>query len=601
MPLFPRVPQDTEEISPERRVQLLDMSYARMLWGIGAMQFVALCMTGFYSLEHNPIRLAFWMAGYMLIFIFSRIQRRAYVRDQAAMPAAAFLARWRPRLETLALVHGLALCAPSLFTIGNASFEFSILWHLVVCAIMAGNATHQTPALGVFMRFFMAGWNLNVLLAFWVYPDRWYYIVPLMLLFSAGIYRHAMIAHRFFVQQVQLEERSVRLAEQFKQAKEDAEKALNEKNLFLATASHDLRQPVHALGMLIEAIAYRSKDPALAPLLTDLRSSVRAVNVMFNSLLDLSKLEAGVVTPKPQQVRLMPLLEDVMTLFRSEAGHRELTLRLVRGLRDPVVLADPGLLRQVMVNLVQNALRYTRAGGVLVGVRRRAAQWQIEVWDTGVGVADEDRDQIFSPYYRQQHAWKIDSAGYGLGLSVVARCAQLMHARYGMTSKLGKGSRFWLQLAAVDDAAPQVEDTVAPLTAGPMQALPPLAGRCLIVEDDPQVASAWAALAAAWQVDVLLAADATQAFAHLDAGFDPQVILCDQRLRSGESGFEVLRALLARCPQAHGAMVSGEFHSPELKAADAQGYRVFLKPVDVAQLHSALSQWFEKRAVSSST
>jgi signal transduction histidine kinase len=594
MPLFPPIPKDTEEISPERRVQLLDMSYARMLWGIGAMQFVAVCITGFYSLEHDATRLAFWMAGYMLIFLFSRIQRRAYMRDQAAMPAAAFLARWKPRLETLALVHGLALCAPALLTMGNASFEFSILWHLVVCAIMAGNATHQTPALGVFMRFFMAGWNLNVLLAFWVYPDRWYYIVPLMLLFSAGIYRHAMIAHRFFVQQVQLEERSVRLAEQFKQAKEDAEKALNEKNLFLATASHDLRQPVHALGMLIEAIAYRSKDPALAPLITDLRSSVRAVNVMFNSLLDLSKLEAGVVSPKPQQLRLMPLLEDVMGLFRSEAANRELTLRLNRGLRDPVVTTDPNLLRQIMVNLVQNALRYTREGGVLVGVRRRGAHWQIEVWDTGVGVAVQEQGQIYSPYYRQQHAWKIDSAGYGLGLSVVARCAQLMDAPYGMTSTLGRGSRFWLRLNAAASGAQTVTHAAVLTPEAATQDFARLHGTCLMVEDDLQVSSAWAQLMQVWAIDARVAADASEAFAHLDAGFSPQVILCDQRLRSGESGFEVLRALLARCPQAKGAMVSGEFHSPELKAAESCGYRVFLKPVDSAQLHAALSGWLKR-------
>jgi len=123
----------------------------------------------------------------------------------------------------------------------------------------------------------------------------------------------------------------------------------------------------------------------------------------------------------------------------------------------------------------------------------------------------------------------------------------------------------------------------------------PLHGRCLVLDDDPHVLGAWSALLGTWDVEVRLASNAREAFAHIEAGFAPQAILCDQRLRSGESGFEVLLALLERCPDAHGAMVSGEFDAPELQEADAQGYLVLRKPVDADTLHALLAQWLRQQ------
>jgi anti-sigma regulatory factor (Ser/Thr protein kinase) len=389
-----------------------------------------------------------------------------------------------------------------------------------------------------------------------------------------------------------LEERSIQLAEQYKTAKDQAEEALAAKNQFLATASHDLRQPVHAMGMLIEAIVHRNEQPTLGPLLGDLKSSVYSMNLMFNSLLDLSKIESGIMTSQSSPVALAGMLRDVETLFREEAKRRALQLRFRLCQPQAVVRADASLLRQALVNLVQNALRYTQTGGVLVGVRQRAGAWQIEVWDTGVGVSQQEREHIYTPFYRNENAWLIDSAGHGLGLAVVARCAKLMGATYGLTSRLGRGSRFWLQLPAATaadglslglDTAPRLSSSVA---------LRALAGTCLVLEDDPQVSAAWIALFQAWHVDARFVTCASEAFAALDAGFAPRAILCDQRLRSGESGFEILRSLLERCPAASGAMVSGEFNSPELVRAESDGYLVLRKPLEVSDLHDVLARWF---------
>ncbi|MFP8779638.1 ATP-binding protein [Hydrogenophaga sp. RWCD_12] len=385
--------------------------------------------------------------------------------------------------------------------------------------------------------------------------------------------------------------RTRRANRELQDAKRVAEEALQEKNLFLATASHDLRQPVHAMSLMVEAIGLRNQNQALTPLLADLKSSMNAMSQLFNALLDLSKLEAGQTPSRAVPVALQPVMGEVVRLFREQATLAGLTLRLRLPRRGAAVVADPVLLRQALVNLTHNAIRYTPPQGeILLGVRRRGADWLIEVWDTGIGIAADEEPQVFSPYFRSEHAWRMDSAGHGLGLAVVARCARLMGATHGFQSRQGQGSRFWLRLPALElpDASPSphgsMGTSVADAAAHPV-------GRCLVVDDDPAVLTAWSALLESWGVQVCCVASGAKAQEALDQGFLPDAILCDQRLRSGESGFALLRALLERCPGASGAMVSGEFDSPELHDAEAEGYLVLRKPVDAGDLHAVLSAW----------
>jgi len=246
------------------------------------------------------------------------------------------------------------------------------------------------------------------------------------------------------------------------------------------------------------------------------------------------------------------------------------------------------LLRQSMINLMQNALRYTQSGGVLMAARRRRDAWQFEVWDTGVGIAEDEQQRIYSPFFRPEHAWRIDNAGHGLGLAVVARCADLMGASQGLSSREGRGSRFWLRLpsARIEERRAVARDRdFAPAGRGEM-----LSGRCLVIDDEPQVRNAWQALLNSWGVETACAASANDALALLDAGFEPQAIFCDQRLRAGESGFELFQALLERCPDAAGAMISGEFDSPALAQAEQEGYLILHKPLDPEALYAVLSR-----------
>jgi signal transduction histidine kinase len=350
-------------------------------------------------------------------------------------------------------------------------------------------------------------------------------VLMLNLLYGFAIYRHALTSHAFFIQQARLEEESARLAEQFRQAKEEAEQALRDKNQFLTTASHDLRQPVHAMGFLIEAIIHKNSNDALMPQLLDLQQSVRSVQLMFNSLLDLSKIESGNMMTTTTHVDIGALLDSVITLFREEAKSRGLKLRTWRPGRRIYVMGDPLLVRQSLINLIQNALRYTPRGGVLVAIRPRGEACLLEVWDTGVGIADDEKNKIFSPYYRPELAWKIDSAGHGLGLAVVARCAKLMNVTYGMQSIEEKGSRFWMRFQQHQGESKALDPTPAIDAVVPVTRRASLRGSCLVVDDDPLVTSAWESLMSSWGIVVRCAASAEEAFAIVDGDL-PQASCC---------------------------------------------------------------------------
>jgi signal transduction histidine kinase len=586
---------DQQDISIAARVRFMQMigskAYPEM-----ASVVIPPGLIWLYAQTHDATGLIVWGIVTVVLALYLYKLRRTLLREITTLPAQALLDKWVPISQNVALVGGLMTSAPIFVTLGNPEFEFMILVYVCICALTATASTYLTPVFGAFVRFFIGAWLVAVAAVIWAFPKHWYFLLPVTLLYSFIIFRHAQATYRFVLDQARLEERSAYLAEQYKlakeeaeQAKEEAEQALRAKTQFLTTASHDLRQPVHAMGMLIEAMQQRNQDTRMAPLLLDLNSCVRSVNLMFNSLLDLSKIEAGIAQQQPIILSLSDLLRDVATLFRQEAAGRKLQLRL-------------RLPRQAITNLAHNALRYTREGGVLISLRPKRGAWQIEIWDTGIGVAAGDQAQIYSPYYRHAQAWSMDSAGHGLGLAVVAQCVRLMQAESGLTSRLGRGSRFWVALPMASSPP------VAALTAGTDYAVTPtiqsptipapqtsvlaaLKGRCLVLEDDPQINAAWAVLLDTWGVDARFATCASEAFDHLDGGFVPQAVLCDQRLRAGESGFEILQTILQRCPHAYGVMVSGEFNSPELLRAEDEGYVVLRKPVDITVLHALLARW----------
>ena len=574
---------------PSRR-RLLESVAAR-----GSTEVAAVTLPGLLVWAHGRDGgdvglLLLWWAGFVAFAVVVFVLRRRFQAHIAAH-GDAVTERWERVFRGLSLLNGACWSVPVFLTMHDGSHEFKLLLYLALCGVLASAASFLGPVPGMFVRFF-AGCYLPLLAAVvWVFPERWPIVLPLTLIYGVVICRHAWGTRHFVRQQIALERDRAALADQYRLARDRAELALAEKQRFLSTASHDLRQPVHAMGMLVEAALARNTDGGLAPVLVDVQRCTRSLTVMFDALLDLSRIEAGTFSPTFAAVSLEDLFEEVATVFGPDAQGRGLQLRLkLPRRRPPLVRGDPTLLRQITFNLVQNALRYTQRGGVLAAVRPRGDGWRLEVRDTGTGVAAEDRARIFSPFFRSSRAdagtapGTPPARGLGLGLAVVARCAELMGARFGFDSTPGRGSVFWVDLPAMALTLPSGPPR-------PKEALGALSGRCLLVDDDLDVGAGWSALLGTWGLDTRVTRSRAEALACLEAGFAPDAILCDLRLAGDHCGYALLQELLDRCPSARGAMVSGEFDAPELVRAEDEGHLVFRKPVEPDLLHAVLARW----------
>lgn len=533
--------------------------------------------------------------GLMGLRLHLRRQWRALEGHEAD---ARLLRRWERQLALAGLINGLMWATAIWFTWPPSHVDLRLFVYLVLVGVLASGTTFLAPVPLVFGGFFTGIYVPMLAAAAWYFPSKGNYLLPLLLLFGLTIGRHAWGARQFVRQQLAHERERQALADSYRVAKIDAENALAEKNWFLSAASHDLRQPLHALGLMLEATRQRNRDAEVAGLLDDVQDCARDLGGMFNDLLDLSRLENRSFVQHPQAVAVAQVFEEARRVFAHDAAQRGLTLSIFTPRRQAAVLhADPALLRQMVFNLVQNALRYTASGGVLLGCRRRQGRWQLQVWDTGSGIAAEEQTRIFSRHYRASSSQEREShpglppslRGHGLGLSVVALAAGHMEVDYGVQSRLERGSCFWLHWPQ----QPEMPTAVAASSLDGRSAggkLARLQGRCLVLDNEALVGQAMERILKAWGVEVRWVRSGRQVWAMLASGWLPDFVLCDQQLDGGEQGFDVLRKVLDDLPQASGALMSGDMIA--LEQAQEQGYLVLPKPLQPQELHAILARCF---------
>lgn len=367
------------------------------------------------------------------------------------------------------------------------------------------------------------------------------------------------------------------------EARQAAEQANLAKSQFLAAASHDLRQPLYALGLFSSSLEELRLDTAGRGVVRRIQDSIGTMENAFEGLLDLSKLEAGVIKPRLEPVDVDTLFDRISQIFRPLALERGLELRLRSD--GETVLSDPVLLEQVAGNLVSNALRATHSGGVLLAARRRGSELHFEVWDTGSGIARADLERIFDDYVQLDNPARDRRPGMGLGLAIARRSVALLDARIEVASRVGQGSRFRFAqpLDSGDKQLPAPPDS--PQSAVLRRGEAPL----LLVEDDEDVRTALCDLLSRWGLPFAAEATAEAALERLGRGQTFSLVITDQRLSGGMSGLELidtLRARIANPPPA--VIITGEVDSPLLRSAQAAGIVVLHKPVGAAQLRSLL-------------
>jgi signal transduction histidine kinase len=406
----------------------------------------------------------------------------------------------------------------------------------------------------------------------------------LAILFPLYIVAFAVLGRRInanLIEILRLRFENEDLARALRIQKEAAEQANIAKSSFLAAASHDLRQPVHALGLLVGALQGHAMTEEMRGLVEHIGGSVAAMDGLFNSLLDISRLDAGVVTTNVEDFAIQPLLARVCRDYFQEAETKG--LGLVWRPCSAIVRSDPALLERILRNLVSNALRYTDRGRVVVGCRRFHGL-RIEVWDTGNGIPTDQQQQIFREFYQLANSERDRSKGLGLGLAIVERLAKLLDCRLSLRSASGKGSvfRIVVPLAASQalGALPAIE---APIGATPR-------GLIFVIDDDASIQGAMASLLASWGHEVVAAGSLTEMLERIETSFRrPDLILCDYRLRDGENGVDVIKRLQSEYnDDIPAALVTGDTAPDRLREARESGLVLLHKPVSNSKLRATV-------------
>jgi len=365
--------------------------------------------------------------------------------------------------------------------------------------------------------------------------------------------------------------------------KEAAEAAVLAKSRFLAATSHDLRQPLHALTLLIAALRERGLAGEAQRLLELIDGSASALESLLNALLDLSKLDAGVVAAHRECFPAQRTLDNLARQFAQEAREKGLRLRIHGSacwLR-----SDPILLERILNNLVSNALRYTDHGGVLVGLRRAPDGVRCEVRDSGRGIPAAFRERIFEEYFQLENPERHRDKGLGLGLAIVSRLARLLDSEVEVTSTPGRGSCFRFLVAR----CPPPEHR-APTQ--PAAFVLPLVGTLVAcIDDDEQILEAMARVFAGWGMEMVAGSEVATVRDELrELGRAPDLILSDYRLRGGHTGIDAVRLLReAFGASIPAALITGDTAPETIQAINASGLALLHKPLKPAKLRAFLS------------
>lgn len=590
---------------PEVDHALFLLGYRNLL-NTGYGQIVLACLVALATHKRaDTLTLVLWL-GYLLLagLGYLALHRHFAPMVQQAGPNPSGVKHWYRMRRSLQVLSSMGWGCLGFLMVPDATAH-----NVIVMTAFAGVVGHSAAGNSAndFLGFVISAATITLVLLLRVpaiFGDDALSISLMCAFYAAALTTVLRNTHNSLRESIRLRMDNAALAASNASQAARAEKANRDKSEFLAAASHDLRQPVHALLLLIEA--YRQQVPAAVnhPLMKNITQAGHDISHLFNALMELSRLESGSETPLPSDFDLMPLLRDLLERSQTEALQKGLRLRNYRSSRLPTswVCTDSVLLQRILGNLLANALRYTSCGGILLSLRQahgKAGIW-LEVWDTGIGISPADQTRIFDPYVQIANRERDRSKGLGLGLAIVKHACELLGLQVAVRSQPGRGTRFRLFLPErIVRTAPAQAERLYPLEqqASVLQTGSWLKGRrVLLVEDDPLVQIAMQSLLMGWQMDVRSTArgDASVLDSCRD-NWQPECVLCDFRLPGELNGIEVLDLLQLKFPKAIGVLITGELLQTVQQTADDAGYLLLSKPVDARVLAFTLETLLDRR------
>jgi len=496
------------------------------------------------------------------------------------------------QLKLIVLVGSLSFGLSGIFMFVPDSIEYQLYLLLTIgigTALVTAMSMFYSPAffisifpllIPVAIRFYMEGSFLATMIACIALP-----------LLSVVLIAFFYSMHGYLIDSIRLRFEKTDLADKLQQQKQVAEQAYMDKSRFLAAASHDLRQPLHAHGLYVANLKHRITDKDSLKLLTRLEKSINSMQNLFTAMLDLSKLDANTIRPEITSVSINHIFDLLKLDFGESAHSKGLQLDFVN--TNLSVQSDKTLLTRILRNLLVNAIQHTQRGKILVGCRRRNGWISIEVWDTGPGIPSNDLNSIFQEYYQVKHAELIQDKGVGLGLSISSRLATLLNHKLDVRSHIGKGSVFSIK-AKISINQGKKDDIVQSIYSGEYNI--PVASKnrsILIIDDNADILDSMESLLEKWEWNVYKAFSSKEALTRLGKDKLIDLIIADYSLSAHETGIKAIEAICNYyTKQIPAIIITGDTSKDRLQELIDSGYEILHKPVAPARLRALINYYF---------
>lgn len=529
--------------------------------------------------------------GWLALVLGCQVLRRAYIARRLRQPGLEHPDRALKALVWFSFINGAAvglsslLFFPSVPDIGRAACT----------VILIGLVSGASAAAGAHLPLFLAYlFPVMVPLAYsWAMAGGTEYMLigALVFLLIAVLINFTRMTQRMLIESFGIRFDHAQLVRELEgkqdelvAAKEQAEEAGHAKARVLAAASHDLRQPLHALSLYSAILASKPTPDTLAVVARHIDLSVRSLGALLNALLDLSRLDAGVFQVQACAFRADDKLERICADFAQQAKNKGIALKVVA---DPLtVWSDPIVFERILRNLVDNAIKYTERGSVTVLASRAGPVARIEVRDTGKGIPQAEQARVFEEFYQLDNPGRDRDQGLGLGLSIVRRLADLVNSPLHLESEPGRGSVFAWEVPLQSMELHSPTRHAEPDESGDWM---PRGARVLVLDDESAIREGMALLLESWGMHsypVANTAEAQRLLETMDGGMD--LMIADLRLQDGEDGLRTVLALRARWGDIPVLLASGETDPDKLKDAAASGFPLLHKPVSPENLREAV-------------
>ncbi len=583
-------PSPTDSIkaisSMEKRVfsQAIDFIYHNQFNVIATLILMQLTVLVAMWQQANHMLLFSWFAAGAIVLFGRYVLVSRYLKKREEIDTAH---RWAQYYATSSLFNGTIWGSATLLffvseSVINQVFLLAITIGMTVGSLVVNSyylpsfLLVATPVfLGTIIRLLMEG-NLE------------YQGLTLITIafFISGV-KIAKNTNKAMLEGIRLRFENLDLIQQLKIQKEAAEEANHAKSKFLAAASHDLRQPLHTLSLFTALLDSENNKQRQQDLITKINRSQTALSSLLNTLLDVSKLDAGIVEAKLRDFELDTLLKHLLPEFESEGREKGLYLKYKP--THSVVRSDPALLEIILRNILSNAINYTNEGGISLLVKKlektsQNPQIRIEIADTGIGIPKSKQQEIFLEFHQLANPARNRAKGLGLGLAIVRRVSELLKHDIELKSITGKGSKFFITLAEGNPervVTTKLEDVSVSQYAFPQTVV-------LFIDDEDEIRTGMLKTLNTWGCTAIIATSGKDAVEQIQTlGLQPEVILSDYRLQDGENGVDAIHQVYHEISRKVPALIiTGDTAPERLREAKHSGYTLLHKPLQPAQIRA---------------